>query len=980
MATRLLSRLFILAAFIAVCQPVLSGEQEADPTGEPPKTITIKATSQDLAEVAQVIAEQAGINIVVADDISAKVTLEIKDQPWPIALDALVNSLNLKLEERPNGVLFIASSNAEPQVDEEKSAKGKSVTLTYRDRRLGDVLSELAEKAGISIVVESGRIAKLEDLKVPSDRLIDVDLRDVPWDDALDVLVQKAGLEKELIGDNLYIVRRPHVNYAFSDAPIRQVLELIAKLSGSNIVISPEIDGKVTMKFSEVPWIDALDVVVTSLGYTWRQESPNTILVYGKASNALEREIAFFEVRFLRSSELSTLLNTIVSEKQAYGFYRDESQAAEEGELEDVVDVYERVIFHNAYRNILIVRDAPFIVRKVSELLRRYDKPKLFTMQLNLSDHEILVKRNDKEISYSSRLSEGMKRSFFNKVLSEIRPLLSARGEARFEAVIDSVFIHDDAWSLRLVREYVSRNYPPRPFSSNYQVKTHSLLYKDPASIAEVLRGRLNEDAVVEIDPYLNTVSVAASDGDQVYAAKLISVLDIPPENTVVVRVFKLKYAQAEDVAKRINELVKHASDLLKTQEAEEQMKAEAAAAVAEAASPSGGGLRAIGVDSTTLKVTQGQTQLLEESIAAAGETEAPEAEGKLPLPGGRIGAISGNAIADTASNCVIVTTRAETLAVIQNLIIQLDTAPMQVLILAQVLETTADRMKDVGVNWNVEGSITGSAVPTMFPFPKSSPDLIRMVGDIDPTLRGPGGTWPESENKAFPYISSGDFTFGTLSFAKLSMTLKMLRDDADTKLISAPQVATLSNQTAHFEVRTSFEYRKRTDVALGDGGQVAISYETDTAEDIIVLDVTPQITPDGNILMELEPEVSDVVRFDLLENADGTEDKLPITTTRKTKTRVMVPNGRTMVLSGLIQNKDTAEVNGVPGLSKIPGLGKAFKKEMKSRSRRSLVFFITPIIMEQGSDKYIKDLTSSRVTFWEHNQDPWTVIQDLPQ
>lgn len=948
--------------------------------------VTLKVTNAGVREVIEQVARQADINIVVADDVAERITVEFNNEPWRDALRAVVEAKNLRVEERPDGVLYV-SRRPEPGTPEKKrndsvAGQGDKVDLTARDRRLGDILSELAREAGISIVVESGRVAKLEELKVPAERLMNIDLRGVPWPQALSLIAEKAGLEVEKLSEALFVVRRPHISFAFADAPVREVLDLIAKQSGMNIVVAPEVKGNVTMRFTEVPWLDALDVVVTSLGFSWRQDTPDTILVYGKATTALDKEVAFFEVKFLRARELASLLDTIVSSKKSYSFYSsEEMDMPGEGDLGDVVSVLERVIFRHAYRNILIVRDEPFVVRKIGELLSRYDNPRMFTMQVNLAHFDLRLTVNDKEISYRRDLSDAVKRAFYNRLVAEVQPLMSARGESRFEPILDTVFFHDDAWSLRLIEEYVNRSFQRLPFVSDYPVKRHSLLYKDPASIAEVLRNRLGPDAKVEVDPFLNTIVVAASASDQEYAEKLIGVLDIPPQNTVVVRVFKLRYALAENVAQRINELIKEAGQLLEKQRREAEKKAQEV----ETEKTRRTRLYAVGAQSATYQATVEQTDVLAKGLetvaekASGEEVAGPEdAEG---VPSARIsGMLVGNAIADSGSNCVIVTTRAETLGVIQNIINELDVAPKQVLILAQILETSADKLKEVGIDWNIEGSISGSAAPTTFPLPKDSKHLRQWVGDINPDDRYPtGDIWPQGLNQVFPFVNERDFTIGTLSFAKLTATLKLLRDDSDTRLISSPQVATLNNHPAQFLVETSFEYRKRTDVTLGDGGQVAISYDTDKAKDKIQLNVTPQITPDGKIIMKLEPEVSNVVRFDILSNADGSEDKLPIVTSRKTMTRVMVASGRTLVLSGLIQDQDAFGVKGIPGLSKIPVVGKAFGKEKKETMRRNLVFFITPIIMEEG-DEYLKEMSRARLDLWKDSQDPWTVIQTLPQ
>jgi type II secretory pathway component GspD/PulD (secretin) len=288
------------------------------------------------------------------------------------------------------------------------------------------------------------------------------------------------------------------------------------------------------------------------------------------------------------------------------------------------------------------------------------------------------------------------------------------------------------------------------------------------------------------------------------------------------------------------------------------------------------------------------------------------------------------------------VTTRAENIGVIQNLINEIDLGPAQVLILAQILETTTDKISDIGIDWTVEGQYNG----------------------------------PTQLMQVYPRFVSGP-GFGTLDFSKLAATLKLLRNDSDTKLISSPQIATLSNQEAVFLARTVQEYIKKVEVTVSQGGTTS-SFEVGEAEAKIQLKVTPQVTPDGNIIMTLQQEVSSVDK-DFMEFSvpPGTTVKLPKYTVRSTQTRVMVRNGRTLVMSGLFENGRTFGVTGVPGLSEIPLVGHAFKKEKREKTGRDLVFFITPIVMEDNNE-YLKDLSRSRIKFLSENQDPWSALQNI--
>ena len=101
--------------------------------------------------------------------------------------------------------------------------------------------------------------------------------------------------------------------------------------------------------------------------------------------------------------------------------------------------------------------------------------------------------------------------------------------------------------------------------------------------------------------------------------------------------------------------------------------------------------------------------------------------------------------------------------------------------------------------------------------------------------------------------------------------------------------------------------------------------------------DITPHITNDGEILMEIVPEISE----------GRIENDLPRESTIKTQTQVMVKNGQTLVIGGLIQNKKTDSVSGVPVLSDIPVLDLIFQKTAKQDEKSEVVVLITPRLID---------------------------------
>ncbi len=164
------------------------------------------------------------------------------------------------------------------------------ITLEVRDRPLEDVLEHIRTKVGITIVTAPGTEGR-----------VTIKLRYIPWRESLELVAENAGCIVTDQGNNLFKVEQPpRVTMAFSEVPIRQVIESIAKAADANIVVSERVTGNVTMVISNKPWRDALDAVVKTNGFFIVEEDRGIIRVVDKDGLATHVERRLFRLKYLR--------------------------------------------------------------------------------------------------------------------------------------------------------------------------------------------------------------------------------------------------------------------------------------------------------------------------------------------------------------------------------------------------------------------------------------------------------------------------------------------------------------------------------------------------------------------------------------------------------------------------------------------------------------------------------------------------------
>lgn len=293
---------------------------------------------------------------------------------------------------------------------------------------------------------------------------------------------------------------------------------------------------------------------------------------------------------------------------------------------------------------------------------------------------------------------------------------------------------------------------------------------------------------------------------------------------------------------------------------------------------------------------------------------------------------------ADSRSNSLIVTDTLSALNRVESMMPSLDEVTAQVLIEAKLIETSLTNTEKLGIDWTTTITASGARRPMTFPFDPKERNEDFLLPQNDPSssaLASPYG---------FPFASAADFTLGTLDFTKFQMVLNFLKSRSNTKLVASPRIVTLNNQKARINVG------QVVPIATYERDSTTGNWEITGWEQQNVgvnLEVTPQISPDGHIKLQLKPEVSNIVSY----IGEG-QNQRPVTSSRTAETEVIVNDGETVVIGGLVKEKDSKTVSKVPFLGDLPLIGKLFtNKQIGSDSepaeKTDLLIFVTATLLK---------------------------------
>jgi type IV pilus assembly protein PilQ len=309
-----------------------------------------------------------------------------------------------------------------------------------------------------------------------------------------------------------------------------------------------------------------------------------------------------------------------------------------------------------------------------------------------------------------------------------------------------------------------------------------------------------------------------------------------------------------------------------------------------------------------------------------------------------------GSVAIDDRTNTLLVQDTAERLQDIRRLVRTLDVPIRQVLIESRIVVVSDDFSRDLGIRFGAtayrENSSDGATVVS-----GTGTGTDTMIGSILDNLADPvnGTIFPitlpdlnDRYNVNVPIQNpAGRFSIAVLETEYLvDLELTALQSEGRGEIVSTPRVITANQKEARIEQGVEIPYQESA-----SSGATTTQFK----KAVLSLTVTPQITPDDNIIMDLRVSKDNV--GDLVASATG--GFVPSIDTRAVETQVLVNDGQTVVLGGIYETERRDTINKVPFLGDIPGIGVMFRSKQNVSNKAELLIFVTPKILTDGSSIY---------------------------
>jgi len=295
-----------------------------------------------------------------------------------------------------------------------------------------------------------------------------------------------------------------------------------------------------------------------------------------------------------------------------------------------------------------------------------------------------------------------------------------------------------------------------------------------------------------------------------------------------------------------------------------------------------------------------------------------------------------GSAMVDARTNTLFVKDIDTSLTKIQEILNKIDIPSRQVLIESRIVNADESFSKSLGARFGVvKNPYWGGG--------KVNKSMDYMAGSTLTSNYDTGATGitktPADLNVNLPATSATGSVVRSLAFSLfklpagflLNLELSAAEADGKTKVISSPRVITANQQAASFDFGEEIPYQQST-----SSGATAVSFKKAT----LGLNVTPQITPDDKINLDIE----------VTNDSRGTDTSMgPTINTNKVKTKVLVDNGETAVLGGFYKETKSQNNEGTPFFSSLPIVGNLFRSTASSSHKQEILFFITPKVISES-------------------------------
>ena len=495
------------------------------------------------------------------------------------------------------------------------------------------------------------------------------------------------------------------------------------------------------------------------------------------------------------------------------------------------------------------------------------------------------------------------------------------------------------------------------------------LNHESAANLVTVLRPLISPNNTVNANPGNNTLVITDYADNLLRLGKIITALDGPASSEL--EVVPIRYAIASDIAVMVNRLLEQGGASVPGGDAgRTSLLADSRTNTVIVRAPSEA--RANLAKSLIAKLDQPTAQpgnvhvvYLKNAEAAklaqtlravmSSDTSAPasalpsstpsSASTQTPLPsGGSAGFIQ----ADPSTNTLIITASEAVYRNLRAIIDQLDARRAQVYIESLIVEVSAQKAAELGVQWaGMSGNTTGTRVGLLTGFTPQGQGN-NLISQAVAKATPPG----------IPLAPGNGLTLGILNQAGLGALAHALESDADSNILSMPNLITLDNEEAKIIVGQNVPFITGQYTTAASGGTAGVNpFQTVDRKDIgLTLRVKPQISQGGTVRMAIYQENSNI------DDTVNTQGAGLATTKRSLDTNVLVDDGQIIVLGGLIDDTMQDSMEKVPGLGDIPLLGGLFKYKKRSHVKRNLMVFLRPTIIRTSEQSM--SLTGDRYDY----------------
>lgn len=303
-----------------------------------------------------------------------------------------------------------------------------------------------------------------------------------------------------------------------------------------------------------------------------------------------------------------------------------------------------------------------------------------------------------------------------------------------------------------------------------------------------------------------------------------------------------------------------------------------------------------------------------------------PAKSGAVQLEGGV------KVTADEGTNSLVITASPKDFqTLVDKVIVKLDIPRRQVYLEAVVMELSVEKNRTLGLSGNFGNvfNIGGNRVTAFGALPPLAPNAISSIATAAGGLAGGGFSERTID------FGTGD---GAVSIPAISTILQAFQTDNDVNILSTPSILTLDNEEAKIQVG------QEVPIPSGQAVSSGVTTTSVSREDVgIILTITPQISEADSVRLKISQEISDVGAVDPVLG--------PTLTKKSVETVVVARDKQTIVIGGLIDDKQTVSSSKVPLLGDIPILGNLFKNSNTRKSKTNLLVFITPYIIRERAD-----------------------------